>query len=289
MSPKLIGLIAHVGKPGAAALVKTLCKEFAKRGAKLKLEKKTAALIGQESGYSTRHLGETCDLLVVLGGDGSILQVVLDLKENIKPIFGINIGSLGFLTCVNSSAYLKAVRSILAGDYVLSNRTLLEVEIERKGKRIKFHTGLNDVVISRGERSRLIKLRTRIDGSVLTEYNADGLIVATPTGSTAYSLSAGGPILMPDSGVFVVTPICPHVLTNRTVIVSDRSEIEVCPCPDQDVVFLAVDGQDPVAIKSGDTIRIRKSSHHLPLAMLPEMSFSEVLRQKLKWSGTALP
>jgi len=289
MPPELIGLIAHVGKPGAAALVKTLRKEFAKRGAKLMLEKKTAALIGRDDGFSTRHLGEECDLLVVLGGDGSILQVVLDLREKIKPIFGINIGSLGFLTCVNSSAYLKAVRSIMAGDYVLSRRTLLQVEIGRNGKNIKFHTGLNDVVISRGERSRLIKLQTRIDGSVLTEYNADGLIVSTPTGSTAYSLSAGGPILMPDSGVFVVTPICPHVLTNRTVIVSDCSEIEVSPCPDQDLVFLAVDGQDPVAIKHGDIIRIRKAGYDLPLAMLREMSFSEVLRQKLKWSGTALP
>jgi NAD+ kinase len=289
MSSKLIGLIAHVGKPGAADLVKALCREFTKRGARFKLEKKTAELIGKKDGLSTPHLGEVCDLLVVLGGDGSILQVVLDLREKIKPVFGINIGSLGFLTCVNSSAYLKAVRSILACDYVLSNRTLIQVEIERNGKSIKHHTGLNDVVISRGERSRLIKLITRIDNSVLTEYNADGLIVATPTGSTAYSLSAGGPILMPDSGVFVVTPICPHVLTNRTVIVSDSSVIEVSPCPGEDIVFLAVDGQNPVAIKSGDIIRIRKSHHYLPLAMLPEMSFSEVLRQKLKWSGTALP
>jgi len=289
MSSKLIGLIAHVGKPGAADLVKALCKEFTKRGAELKLEKKTAELIGRKGEFTTRHLGEVCDLLVVLGGDGSILQVVLDLRENIKPIFGINIGSLGFLTCVNSSAYMKAVRSILACDYVLSNRTLIQVEIERNGKSIRHHTGLNDVVISRGERSRLIKLITRIDDTFLTEYNADGLIVATPTGSTAYSLSAGGPILMPDSGVFVVTPICPHVLTNRTVIVSDCSVIEVSPCPGEDVVFLAVDGQHPIAIKSGDSIRIRKSDHYLPLAMLPEMSFSEVLRQKLKWSGTALP
>ncbi|MGB8354816.1 MAG: NAD(+)/NADH kinase [Chthoniobacteraceae bacterium] len=289
MSSKLIGIIAHVGKPGAADLVKALCKEFTKHGAKFKLEKKTAELIGRKGEFTTRHLGDVCDLLVVLGGDGSILQVLLDLRENIKPVFGINIGSLGFLTCVNSSAYLKAVKSILAGDYVLSNRTLLEVEIERNGKYIKHHTGLNDVVISRGEHSRLIKLVTRIDDSVLTEYNADGLIVATPTGSTAYSLSAGGPILMPDSGVFVVTPICPHVLTNRTVIVSDSSVIEVSPCPEQDAVFLAVDGQHPIAIKSGDIIRIRKSGHHLPLAMLREMSFSEVLRQKLKWSGSALP
>jgi NAD+ kinase len=288
MSAKLIGLIAHVAKPGASALVKMLGAEFKKRGATLKFEKETAALIGGPPGVSTAQLGKTCDILLVLGGDGTILQVLHDLGKHIKPIFGINLGSLGFLTCVNSSAYLKAVDSILAGDYVLSQRTLLAVEIQRKGKTVAEFTGLNDAVISRGAHSRLIRLRTRIDDSVLTEYNADGLIVATATGSTAYSLSAGGPILMPDSGVFVITPICPHVLTNRTVIVSDSSGIEVSPCQDQDEVFLAVDGHAPMAVECGDKIRIHKSALSLPLAMLPGMSFSEVLRQKLKWSGSAV-
>lgn len=288
MSPKLIGLVAHAGKPGAAALVTTLRNEFAARGATLRLEKATAELVGEPSGFSTSELGDGCDILLVLGGDGTILQVLQDLGENIKPIFGINLGSLGFLTCVNSSAYLEAVDSILAGDFVLSRRTLLDVEVVRDGHIVAHAIGLNDAVISRGESSHLIKLETRIGDSVLTEYNADGLIVATPTGSTAYSLSAGGPITMPDSGVFIITPICPHVLTNRAVIVGDNSEIKVAPCRDQDDVFLAVDGQPPVAVKSGDTIRIRKSAHHLPLAILPGMSFSEVLRQKLKWSGSAV-
>lgn len=288
MSAKLIGLIAHSAKPDAAALVKTLASEFKKRGAALKFEEKTAALAGAARGIPTAELGKMCDILVVLGGDGTILQVVHDLEKNIKPIFGINLGSLGFLTCVNSSAYMKAVDSILARDYVLSQRTLLAVEIQRKGRTIAQYTGLNDAVISRGAHSRLIRLRARIDNTILAEYNADGLIVATATGSTAYSLSAGGPILMPDSGVFVITPICPHVLTNRTVIVSDSSEIEVSPCQEQDEVFLAVDGHEPRDITCGDTIRIHKSPLTLPLAMLPEMSFSEVLRQKLKWSGSAV-
>lgn len=288
MSAQLIGLIAHAGKPGAASLVKTLRDEFAERGAGLKLEARTAALIGGTAGFSTRELGADCDILLVLGGDGSILQVLHELDPVMKPIFGINIGSLGFLTCVNSSAHLQAVESLLAGDYVLSRRTLLAVTVERGGKVIARRTGLNDAVISRGESSRLIRLETRIDDSVLTEYNADGLIVATPTGSTAYSLSAGGPISMPDSGVFVITPICPHVLTNRAVIVSDRSKIEVSPGRDPHEVFLAVDGQELLAVQSGDIIRIRKSSRTLPLAMLPGMSFSEVLRQKLKWGGSAV-
>ena len=123
---------------------------------------------------------------------------------------------------------------------------------------------------------------------MLTDYNADGLVIATPTGSTAYSLSAGGPILTPDCGVFVITPICPHVLTNRSVIVSDQSLISIQPCPGQTDLFLTVDGQDLLKMTTGDTIRIRKAAATLPLAMLPDMSFSEVLRQKLKWSGTAI-
>ncbi|HWB60117.1 MAG TPA: NAD(+)/NADH kinase [Chthoniobacteraceae bacterium] len=289
MPEKLIGLIAHTAKPGAAPLVQTLADEFKKRGAPVKLEKRTAALVRRSQGVSTPRLGEICDILVVLGGDGTILQVVNDLGKNIKPIFGINLGSLGFLTCVNSSAYLKAVDAILARDYVLSQRTLLAVEIIRKGRIIARFTGLNDAVISRGALSRLIRLDARIDDSVLTEYNADGLIIATATGSTAYSLSAGGPILMPDSGVFVITPICPHVLTNRTVIVSDSSVIEVRPCRDQGEIFLAVDGHEPQhEVECGDIIRIHKAKYSLPLAMLREMSFSEVLRRKLKWGGSAL-
>jgi NAD+ kinase len=147
---------------------------------------------------------------------------------------------------------------------------------------------LNDAVISRGELSRLIRLDVHIDGAFLTEYNADGLIVATPTGSTAYSLSAGGPVLSPDSGVFVVTPICPHVLTLRSVMVSDHSLIEISHSQTTTDIFLTLDGQNSARIGPGDAIRIRKATQQLSLAMLPGMSFFEVLRQKLKWSGTAV-
>jgi NAD+ kinase len=288
MSSPLIGLIAHAGKPGSQSLVRSLKHEFHSRGIPLRIEAKTAALTEEATAFTTEELGQTCDLLIVLGGDGTILQVLHDLGENLKPVFGINLGSLGFLTCVSSADSAHAVESILAKNYVLSHRTLLRVLVEREGKIMAERTGLNDAVISRGEISRLIKLQTRIDGSVLTEYNADGLIVSTPTGSTAYSLSAGGPVLAPESGVFVITPICPHVLTNRSVIVGDNSEIVVSPCKDQHDVFLTVDGQELDRIRTGDLIRITKAAHTLPLAMLPEMTFFEVLRQKLKWSGSAI-
>lgn len=288
MSAPLIGLIAHTGKPGAAALVRLLREAFRQRGTQVFLEEKTAALINQKSVASTHDVSEKSDILVVLGGDGTILQVLHELGNGIKPIFGINLGSLGFLTCVNSSAHMEAVESIVSGDYLLSHRTLLHIEVERDRATVAQRLGLNDVVVSRGEISRLIKLQTCINDSVLTEYNADGLVVATPTGSTAYSLAAGGPVLTPDCGVFVITPICPHVLTNRSVIVSDNSTVDIKPCRDQQDVFLTVDGQELVRIRSGDVIRIRKAAATLPLAMLPGMSFFEVLRQKLKWSGSAI-
>jgi NAD+ kinase len=162
------------------------------------------------------------------------------------------------------------------------------VEVCRDGKKEEPRTALNDAVISRGELSRLIRLDAHIDGEFLTEYNADGLIVATPTGSTADSLSAGGPVLAPDSGVFVVTPICPHVLTMRSVMVSDHSLIEISHNHTATDIFLTLDGQNSVRIGPGDSIRIRKAERSLALAMLPGMSFFEVLRQKLKWSGTAV-
>jgi len=288
MSPKTIGLIAHTGKPGAAELVGQLQAEFERAGSKVQIEAETAALIGAKNGRTIAQLGAEADLLVVLGGDGTILNVVSGLKEVIKPIFGINIGSLGFLTCLNSSAYRDAVNSIVSGKFALSERVLLAVEIVRAGKRLQTMVALNDAVISRGEISRLIRLKTRVNGEALTEFNADGLVVATPTGSTAYSLSAGGPILEPQSGVFVITPICPHVLTNRSIIVGDRSVIEVEPSDPDFPVYLTVDGRSPVALEFGSIVSIRRSEKILPLAVLPELSFFGVVRQKLKWSGSTI-
>jgi NAD+ kinase len=288
MSPKTIGLIAHTGKPGAAELVRQLRAEFEGAGLNVRVETETAALIGAKNGRTIAQLGAEADLLVVLGGDGTILSVVSGLRKVTKPIFGINIGSLGFLTCLNSSAYHDAVSSIVSGKFALSERVLLSVEIMKAGKRLQAMDALNDAVISRGEISRLIRLRTRVNGEALTEFNADGLVVATPTGSTAYSLSAGGPILEPQSGVFVITPICPHVLTNRSIIVGDRSVIEVEPSDPDSPVYLTVDGRSPLQLEFGSTVTIRRSEKILPLAVLPELSFFGVVRQKLKWSGSTI-
>lgn len=287
MSQKVIGLVAHPKKAGAAELTTKLVKGFEDRQHILHLERKTGALIGRETEHTTSEIGRLCDMVVVLGGDGTLLQVLHDLGKHVKPILGINLGSLGFLTCVSSKAFDEAVDAVCEGNVTLSSRKLLQVEIEREGTVIARRTGLNDVVINRGSLSRLIRLETRIDGVLLTEYNADGLIVATPTGSTAYSLAAGGPVIMPESGVFVITPISPHVLTNRSVVVGDQSVLEVRPCRAEEV-FLTVDGQELDRLLLNDIVRIRKAEQTLPLAMLPGTTFFEVLRQKLKWSGSAI-
>ena len=259
MHAKTIGLIAHTGKPGIAELISAIAKEFDRFSISTLFEKETAEIAGKKSGLSMAELGAAADLLVVAGGDGTILHVIGQLGEVIKPIFGINVGSLGFLTCASSLTYREAVECI-AGDRInFSQRALL---------------------------SRVVLLRTRVNGEALTEFNADGLIVATPTGSTAYSLSAGGPILDPESGVFVITPICPHVLTNRSIIVAQDSIIEIEASDPEYPVFLTVDGRKPIHVERGSIVTIRKAKRTLPLASLPEASFFSVVRQKLKWSGS---
>jgi NAD+ kinase len=286
MRPSKIGLIAHTAKPGVAELTRALCGEFDRVKIPVLLEAKTAALAGMNSDCTVDELGRQADLLVVLGGDGTILRVVEQLSDAIKPIFGINVGSLGFLTCANSSTSSEAVECIAAGKMIFSDRTLLEVTVRIDGKDPVKMTGLNDVVLSRGEVSRLIRLKTRVNGEALTEFNADGLIVATPTGSTAYSLSAGGPILAPESGAFVITPICPHVLTNRSIIVGESATIEMEVSEREYPVFLTVDGREPLHIETGAVVEVKKSPRVLPLASLPGVSFFGVVRQKLKWSGS---
>jgi NAD+ kinase len=286
MSPKTIGLIAHTGKKGVAELVQAVADELARFSISVLVVKETATMAGRRSVFTIAQLGAKADLLVVLGGDGTILNVTGQLGDMIKPIFGINVGSLGFLTCSSSTAFQEAVACIAKGKIAFSERTLLEVTITEPQQNRPPTIALNDAVFSRGELSRLIRLRARIDGEELTEFNADGLIIATPTGSTAYSLSAGGPIMSPESGVLVITPICPHVLTNRSIIVSDRSVIEVDVTERDYAVHLTVDGREPSRLETGASVRITKAAKTLPLAVMPETSFFSVVRQKLKWSGS---
>ena len=288
MPARHLGLIANDSKPGARELLAALVREFARHPVQLHFDHRAGGLVGKTDCLSEPELADRCELLIVLGGDGTILDVLHALGEKLRPLFGINLGTLGFLTTVGANEHVRAAQAVVAGDYVLSERTLLKVEILREGRAIISRVVLNDAVASRGEVSRLVRLTVRVGDPVLTEYYADGLIVATPTGSTAYSLSAGGPVLEPNSGVFVVNPICPHVLTNRAVIVSDDMPISITPSDASPDIFLTLDGRAAHRIEPGDTIRITKARQRLPLAMLPGVSFFDVLRQKLKWSGAAV-
>jgi NAD+ kinase len=287
MSSRRIGLIANVSKPGTGELAPPLVQAFEARGLEVIPDEPTGRLVDMK-GVPRAQLAQQCELIVTLGGDGTILEAQRDLRPQAPPLFGINLGSLGFLTSVGGMAWRQAVDCIASGNYRISPRTLLRAELLREGTVIGTERGLNDAVLSRGELSRLIRLNVAVDGAPLSEYNADGLIIATPTGSTAYALSAGGPVLTPESGVFVIAPICPHVLTMRPVIVGERSVIEITPARDVSDVFLSVDGQSAIPVRKGEVVRITRAEETLRLATLPDTKFFEVLRQKLKWGGTAV-
>jgi NAD+ kinase len=280
------GILARVDNPQAGPLVEALRAALTERGIDVLLERRTAALAGAGGGLEEPALAEACDLLVVLGGDGTILRAVHRMKGAMPPIFGINLGSLGFLTGVHGSEWPLAVEAIAAGNYLLSPRTLLRVELEHEGRVVDSFTGLNDAVVSRGQHSQLIKVEVRVNGDELCVYHADGLIVATPTGSTAYSMSAGGPLLLPESACFVITPICPHVLSSRSTVVADTAQLELRPAAPVPGVTVNIDGQDIRPFGPGDVLRISRAAERLPLATLPGRTFSNVLREKLKWSGS---
>jgi NAD+ kinase len=281
------GLLSRPDKPQAGPLVAALCEALRARGVEVLLERRTAELAGgAEAGLDEAGLAAACDLLVVLGGDGTILRALHRVSGPVPPVFGINLGSLGFLTGVSSEDWPRAVESIAAGDFRLSARTMLRVELVRGGEVAASFTGLNDAVVSRGQHSQLIKVEVAVDGEAFCVYNADGLIVATPTGSTAYSMSAGGPLLLPESACFVITPICPHVLTNRSTVVADTAVLELRLAGGGPGVTVNIDGQEIRDFGPGDVLRVSRAPEKLRLATLPGRTFSGVLRDKLKWSGT---
>jgi NAD+ kinase len=282
----MIGLHAHAEKPAAAEVVRAMARELALVGLPYLLEQSTAPLAGKSSDLDLAALASRCELLVVMGGDGTILRAVQKLSDTIPTVFGINIGTLGFLTCLGSGEVQRAVECIRKHEYIVSPRNLMQVEIQDLSRNPRTFFALNDVVVSRGERSQLVQIRVAIGDHLLTDYNADGLIVSTPTGSTAYSISAGGPILMPDSGCFVITPICPHVLSVRSVVMSDSSVVRMQVQKPGQTVTVSVDSQSCGQLGIGELLVLKKSPRVLPLAMLPERPFTEVIRQKLKWSGS---
>lgn len=227
------------------------------------------------------------DLIIACGGDGTLLQTAHRARGSGVPMLGINIGYLGFITSVPGAKVKSAMRRILEADYVISRRTALDVEVATEGA-TAIGWALNDVVIARGANPHLIALNAKIGTRPLTNYRCDGLIVATPTGSTAYSLAAGGPIVSPECQVLTVTPICPHALTNRPVVVGATETIELCLARGSGNGAVQVDGIDVAEVERHSVIRVKTSADSVPIAFLPEINYYDTLAQKLGWTGDGL-
>jgi NAD+ kinase len=284
--PKTVGVAAHGGKPQSRAHVAELLALLNESKVTVLLEKEAAALLDQPGATVTlAEMGRTADLVIVLGGDGTILRVARELEGAATPVLGVNMGGLGFLTSVRAEELRKTVGEILRGKYQISQRHTIQAVLTRGGQRLETHHALNDVVISRGAFSRVVRLQLSIDAEVLTEYVCDGMIFATATGSTAYSLSAGGPILAPTARALILTPICPHALSNRSVIAGERSTIRCRVASAAGELLLTVDGQVQLRMLVGDEVEVRQSPRVVRLVTPPGHSYFELLREKLKWSG----
>jgi NAD+ kinase len=227
------------------------------------------------------------DLIIACGGDGTLLQTAHRARGSGVPIVGINIGYLGFITSVPGQKVKSAMRRILEADYVVSRRSALDIEVETDGQSAQ-GWALNDVVIARGANPHLIALEARVGVRQLTKYRCDGLVVATPTGSTAYSLSAGGPIVSPECNVLTITPICPHSLTNRPVVISATETIELRLARGSGDGTVQADGMDISRVASDSVMRVKASADTVPIAFLPEVNHYDILGEKLGWTGDGL-
>lgn len=283
-----IGILANPEKPGAAALLHDLVDRFGSAGQPVRLEERTASLAGLPGGVPLAELGGEVDLVVVLGGDGTLLWVVRQMGPALKPIAAINTGTLGFLTCATEAESGALVDSLVSGTYSISERLLLEGELEQNGTAGDTFYALNEVTICRAVASRVIHVEALVNGVFANRYTGDGLILSTPTGSTAYSLSAGGPLVAPDANVFVVTPICPHSLANRPLVVDASSRLVFETPRQRDALSLLVDGQLLAVLDEPARVHLRKADFSLPLVSLPHQDFYGVLHRKMGWTGTAI-
>ena len=282
MAIRTVGVAIKPGEPRALAAVRDLAKWLAERGVRACFETDAAAAIG-EVGVSRAAMVREADLLIVLGGDGTLLSVVRALEERAVPILGVNLGTLGFLVEVSVDGMHEALARALDGEMTIEPRMRLAVRLLRDGRELRRWLALNDAVITKGASARIVDLEARADGQLVTTYHADGLIVSTPTGSTAYTLSAGGPILLPGVPSMVLTPICPHALTQRPLVLPDSAVIEVIVHPRGGEVQLAIDGQEGAPLQEGDLVEVRRSEHPALLLVSPAHSRFEVLRSKLRW------
>lgn len=258
-------------------------------GRRVLCDAQTARLAGLKDGVrpDAKSLAADVDLLLIFGGDGTILRVAREIAGLGTPMLGVNIGGLGFLTGVPSDEFTSALQLVWRGEFKYESHALIEVSGRCHGRPVR-ETALNDIVVSRGAVARLIALDVSVDGEPVTQYRCDGLIISSPTGSTAYSLAAGGPIVLPTAEVFCLTPISPHSLSNRSIIMPLSSAIRIKAIHAQPATLMSADGQAVAELDAGDEVTIRRSRRSVRLIQLAKGSFLGALRRKLHWRGTYL-
>lgn len=275
-----IGISAKATSPTALDYAARVIDDLRQRGLRVCLDFATADKLGDRGQCVAKgDLGKHSDLLITFGGDGTLLSVARHAPQNV-PILGVNMGTLGFLTEVRVEEFPDTLKHVLAGDFQAEERMTFDVLVRDRTYRV-----LNDATINKSALARIVEMRVGVSGAFVSNFRADGLIVSTPTGSTAYNLSAGGPIIHPTMSAIVITPICPHMLTNRPIVLPDAFEIEIriaAPASDQEI-FLTLDGQEGLSLTTDDTVRVRRSASSVMLVRTGEKSYFDVLRAKLKW------
>jgi NAD+ kinase len=283
---KKVAIFAKVHDPRCLGIAEELIEWLAGRGVTASVEdhlfKRLSRPSATESSNSS-DIARDADLVVVLGGDGTLIAAARLVGDRPVPILGVNLGSLGFLTEITLDELYPSVERCLKGDFEVSERMMLLASVERAGEVVELHRVLNDVVINKGALARIVDMETSVNGRYLTTFKADGLIVSTPTGSTGYSLSANGPIIHPELECISITPICPHTLTNRPLVMAGDAAIAITLDSMDEAVFLTLDGQVGVKLIAGDVVQIKKSAHATRLIQSRSKDYFEVLRTKLKW------
>lgn len=285
---KTFGLVGNRTKENAPYIAQLILDFCERHDIRLCAEEWIAtALKRKDVKKSFAQVRDAADIILVLGGDGTILSTAGRMTGSKTPLLGINLGGLGFLTAVRYQDVEQALELIAKGGLMIEKRMMLSAEIVRGGKKVEQFDAVNDVVVTKGAPARMLNLEVSIDDEYLTNYTSDGLIVATPTGSTAHSLSAGGPIVCPDMPALLVTPICPHALGNRPLVTSDKKEVRIAVRSHYENIFLTIDGQVGAQLKCNDEVVIRKSKHILHLGMCKGTSYYNILKEKLHWGGSS--
>jgi NAD+ kinase len=282
-----VGIIGKRNSREAVAVVRSLVHWFSDRNVEVFVEEEMAPAVGSTRSWPKGEISAPLDLLVVLGGDGTLLSVIRRIGQSEVPILGVNLGGLGFLTEITRDELFPVLENVLRGEFRTHDRVALTASVVRREKQVAAFRVLNDAVITKGALARIIYLKTAINGEYVATFRADGLILATPTGSTAYTLSAGGPIVYPSLKTIIITPICPHTLTNRPIIIPDNVVVRITLESESEEVFLTLDGQAGFPMEQGDTVEVKKAPGRVLLIESPYKGYFEVLRTKLGWGETS--